>query len=135
MADVKPQTWADNSKEIVASVANWMLVECVATNTRWNSLTDGDGLVLLGMERATEVATHRGIPLGTFTLTPGELLGAMQDLAKASLAPTHPLPEAPVVEAPLAAGTAPFVPPDVTSGGAPYAEDATASHEGGAQAP
>lgn len=96
MVDAPVQTWTDNAKEIVTSVAHWMLVECVAARSRWNSLTDGDGLVLRGTEMASEIATHRGIPLGTVTLTPGELLTAMQDVAKASLAPTHPLPVAPV---------------------------------------
>lgn len=98
MVDAPVQTWADNAKEIVTSVAHWMLVECVAARSRWNSLTDGDGLVLRGTEMASEIATHRGIPLGTVTLSPGELLAAMQDVAKASMAPTHPLPMVPVAE-------------------------------------
>lgn len=119
------QTWAANAKDIVTSIANWMLVECVAAKTRWNSLTDGDGLVLRGHELATAAAEHRGIPLGTMTLTPGELLKAMQDQAVASNAPTHPLPVGPE--------------PVVTSGETSATTSATAAvHEessGGTTAP
>jgi hypothetical protein len=124
---VKPQTWAANSKDIVGSVADWMLVECVASNTRWNTLTDGDALVLRGMELATNIAEHRGIVLGTMTLTPGELLKAMQDMAVASNAPTHPLPPGPPVEPVVTSATPLAAIPVVTSGGS--ATTAAPPHE------
>lgn len=88
----RPQTWDEDSKDIVGSVANWMLVESIMANHSWTSLGPGDGLVLRGMEVVQAVAAYRGIHAGHVTVTPMDLLAAMKDLAGSSNAPAAAMP-------------------------------------------
>lgn len=122
-APEKAQTWAGSSKDIVGTVANWMLAECVISNTPWNSLHAGSTLVSRGMEMVQALATHRGIPLGLVIITPDQLLKATQDLAVAGTTPTARLPlveepePEPVVTSGATSATRSTTSGGVTSGG------------------
>lgn len=120
-APEKAQTWAGSSKDIVGTVANWMLAECVISNTPWNSLHAGSTLVSRGMEMVAASAVHRGIPAGNVTVTPDQLLKAMQELAVAGTTPTARLPlveePEPVVTSGASSSTKPVTSGGVTSGG------------------
>lgn len=88
----------DDWKDMIEASARWMLDECRQQNRRWNTVTDGDLIVGQAYERLEADAVARGIPESDVMVTHGELLTAMQDMARAEPRPEPPKPDEPVMD-------------------------------------
>jgi hypothetical protein len=106
------QTWDESFKDLVALAAHWVVVECVTSRTPWNSLTPISSVILRACELVAAMANHRGILPGYVTVTPTQMMAAVQDLAGSLKVPTMPLPMAVPYQPPPAVvpGTAPADP-------------------------